>query len=372
MKLRKNQKNRQKTNARKSAHPKQRKELRVEGGRGRRRIGANGDERPQRIQRGERFQSAERDKYPGRPSRPGRLERAEKRRGENRPLQMKRGRSQTSHGLPQWSKNIFEPVSPPLPQSKASAPETPSESPISTEHATERLQKVLAQAGVGSRREVEEWIVEGVITVNGKIVTELGTKVDPLHDKIKVRRKLVQLQTGLVYALFHKPKGVIGALSDPEGRKCLGDYLTRIPHKIKPLGGLEYNTEGLMLLTNDGAMAEKILKAKSLPKIYMAKVKGHIEDERLEFLKKGLYTGDGVVRFADVKVTHHLQNKSWIRLEIIQGSHLDFKSALAKSGILIDRIIRIAIGNLSLFQLAPGQFHLVSKADFQKLVQWYG
>ncbi len=232
----------------------------------------------------------------------------------------------------------------------------------------ERLQKVLARSGVASRRAAELLILEGAVTVNGRPITELGTKVDATQDKIKVHGSLIFTEVEPVFIALYKPRGMISALSDPEGRRHIGHIVKSIRERVIPIGRLDYNSEGLMLLTNDGNLAEGILKQRELPKIYMVKIKGHPTPEDLTFLKRGFFTADGVVKFASFGVEQTLRNKSWLKLEITEGSKLDLRELLNQKGLLVDRIVRTAIGGLNIHGLEPGEYRFLKRADFEKLL----
>lgn len=237
-----------------------------------------------------------------------------------------------------------------------------------TGEAKERLQKVLARCGIASRRKAELLILQGAVTVNGRVITELGTKVDAKNDKIKVEGKLLYTEIEPIYMAFYKPKGVISALSDPEGRKHLGQFLRSVRERVIPIGRMDYNSEGLMLLTNDGAMGEKIMKARGLPRLYMVKIKGHPTERDLDFLKRGIFTAEGVVRVGAMGVEQALKNKSWLRLEVTQGANLDLRELLNHRGLLVDRIVRTAIGHISIKGIEPGEFRFFKRQDFERLV----
>lgn len=232
----------------------------------------------------------------------------------------------------------------------------------------ERLQKVLARAGIASRRNAEKLILEGHVMVNGKVITELGTKVNALNDKIKVHGKLIYTQVESLYLAFYKPKAVISALSDPEGRPTISDYLKQLPSRVIPIGRMDFNTEGLMLLTNDGDLAEKISKSRDITKTYMIKVKGHPTKEALTFLKKGVFTRDGVLRFADYGVDSKLKNKSWLKVVVSEGAKLDIKEIFNRRGLMVDRIVRSHIGQITIEHLTPGEYEFLRKKDFERLL----
>jgi pseudouridine synthase len=233
----------------------------------------------------------------------------------------------------------------------------------------ERLQKVMAKAGIASRRKAELLILEGAVSVNGRVVTELGTKVDPAKDKIKVNGKLILADVEPIYLALYKPKGVISAMSDPEGRRHLGILLKSVRERVNPIGRLDFNSEGLLLLTNDGKLAEKIFKARELPKTYMLKIKGHPAKEDLDFLKKGVFTAEGVARFAAVDIDLALRNKSWLKVDVIEGAKLDLRELFNRRGLMVDRIVRSAIGHITLRGLEPGEFRFLKRSDFERLLE---
>lgn len=232
----------------------------------------------------------------------------------------------------------------------------------------ERLQKVLAHVGIASRRKAEILILEGAVTVNGKLVTELGTKVDPQKDKIKVNGKLILTEVEPIYLALYKPKGVISAFSDPQDRPHLGTLLRGIREKVNPIGRMDFNSEGLILLTNDGDLANQIAKSKDLSKTYLVKVKGHPGPEELKFLKQGIFTAQGVVRFDSYELDQKLKSKSWIKLNVLEGAHLDLRELLNRRGLLVDKIVRTAIGKISTKDMKPGDFRFLRKRDFESLV----
>lgn len=232
----------------------------------------------------------------------------------------------------------------------------------------ERLQKVLAKSGVASRRKAELLILDGAVTVNGRTITELGTKVDPAHDKIKVNGQMIVTEVEPIYMALYKPKAVISALSDPEGREHLGGLLRGVRERVVPIGRMDFNSEGLLLLTNDGKIAEKIQKARGIPRVYMIKIKGHPTEKDLDFLKRGIFTAEGVVRVASMGVEQALKNKSWLKLEVTEGASLDLRELLNHRGLLVDRIVRTAIGSVTIQGLEPGDFRFMKRQDFERLI----
>lgn len=222
----------------------------------------------------------------------------------------------------------------------------------------QRLQKILAQMGIASRRKAEELIFEGRVTLNGEVAT-IGMKADPLRDHIKVDGKLItgtQKTIRKVYLIFNKPRGVVTTLSDPEGRPTVKDFLKGIKYRVFPVGRLDYDSEGLLLLTNDGDFAHAILHpSKEIPKTYLVKVKGVIEDERLEKLRRGMKLEDGITTPAKVKKIRESENNSWIEITIYEGKKRQVRRMLEKVEHPVLKLKRIAINGLELRDLKPGE-----------------
>ena len=152
----------------------------------------------------------------------------------------------------------------------------------------ERLQKIIARAGIASRRHAEELIASGFVTVNGQVVTELGTKADESRDHIKVNGKLLRAQAARVYLILHKPPEVVATMSDPEGRRSLRDFLHSVRERVFPVGRLEYHASGLILLTNDGELANLILQSHHLPQTYHIKIKSLLTFEEMGELSRAI------------------------------------------------------------------------------------
>jgi 23S rRNA pseudouridine2605 synthase len=235
--------------------------------------------------------------------------------------------------------------------------------------AQERLHKIIANAGITSRRKAEQMILEGAVTVNGQLITELGAKADPKTDHIKVNGKLIMTDVEKVYVVLNKPKGVVSSLEDPEGRLTLSHLLRGVAERVVPVGRLDYSSEGMLLLTNDGDLVNKLFRAKTLPKTYNIKAKGHFAASDMDGLKEGIFTQEGVLRFNTITLDSKLDNKTWISLEVTEGASLDIREILNHRGILVDRIVRTAIGSLKMGDMEPGEFRFATAADFQKLAE---
>ncbi len=234
----------------------------------------------------------------------------------------------------------------------------------------ERLQKVLAQAGVASRRKCEEMITAGLVEVNDAVVTELGTKVDPAHDVIKVKGRLIK-QESKVYVLFHKPKGVITAVSDPKGRKVVTDYMKGIKERVFPVGRLDYDTEGLLLLTNDGDFSNALTHpSHEVDKTYLATVNGVPHGDKLDKLRKGVMLEDGMtapaeVEYYDVDPEH---KHSIISITIHEGRNRQVRRMFDAIGFPVQRLRRISMGNLTLFGVARGRYRHLKPAEIKELL----
>jgi 23S rRNA pseudouridine2605 synthase len=237
--------------------------------------------------------------------------------------------------------------------------------------ASERLQKILAQAGIASRRKAEELIQEGLVTVNGKIA-QIGDKAEWGEDAIKVSGKLLLKPETLTYVAIHKPKSVISALTDPEGRPTLAGYLKSIKTRLFPIGRLDFNVEGLMLLTNDGAFAERVQKQADLLRIYLVKVKGHPNGEMIARLNKGARLGDGynakVYKPHHVKVIQELDNKTLIQVALMGPGTFDLKAFFEIKGFLVDKVIRTHIGHIALKAMKPGEIKFLKASQAYALL----
>src|SRR4030043_617885 len=185
-----------------------------------------------------------------------------------------------------------------------------------------RLQKILSEIGITSRRKAEELISEGRGIVNGKVAIA-GMKADIIRDYIKVDGKLVSglgKETRKVYIMINKPRGVVTTLSDPEGRLTVKDFLKGIKYRVFPVGRLDYDSEGLLLLTNDGDFAHAVLHpSKKIPKTYLVKVKGSFEEEDMRKIQKGIKLADGGTAPAKVKGVRKAENNSWLEITIYEG-----------------------------------------------------
>ncbi|HEX6280354.1 MAG TPA: pseudouridine synthase [Pyrinomonadaceae bacterium] len=234
----------------------------------------------------------------------------------------------------------------------------------------ERLQKLISQAGIASRRAAEELIRAGEVSVNGEIVTELGTKADPEKDHIKVRGKLInpKLQTQQhVYILVNKPKGVLSSVADPEGRRLVTD-LVKGYGKLHPVGRLDFNTEGLIILTNDGEFTNKVAASKTIPKVYQVKTKGIPTEVAIRKLARGVRLEDGFKTApADIKALKHTVKNGWFEVTLYEGHNQQIRKMFDSVGHSVVKLKRIAIGPITELGLAPGKSRKLTEAELKAL-----
>ncbi|MCM2279579.1 MAG: pseudouridine synthase [Oligoflexia bacterium] len=231
----------------------------------------------------------------------------------------------------------------------------------------ERLQKILAKAGITSRRKAEELIQLGEVTVNGRIA-KIGDKADLAQDAIKVQGKLLQSAEPHVYLAFYKPRAVISMFADPEGRPTLADYLRKVHARLFPIGRLDFNSEGLLLLTNDGEIAEKLNRLDSVARTYEIKVKGHPDSGMLARLEKGSRIGNRLVKPHSVSLPESYSSKSRIRLVLVGSGAVDIKSFVEAKGFLVERLTRTAIGHITAHGMQPGEYRFLTKSQMQSLL----
>jgi 23S rRNA pseudouridine2605 synthase len=233
-----------------------------------------------------------------------------------------------------------------------------------------RLQRVLAQAGVASRRKSEDLIRNGRVRVDGRVVTELGLKIDPSTQRIAVDGRPLPISEGKAYYLFYKPKGVLSTLHDPQGRPTLKDFLNRagIRERIFPVGRLDWDAEGLMLLTNDGDLAQELQHPKyQIPKTYRIKVEGIPDEEALRPLEEGIKLPSGKRHRAAWELLKSGEDRSWLLLTIREGEKHQVKNMMTAIGFPVMAIKRIAMGPLSLGRLAPGEIRPLNAKEIQDL-----
>ncbi len=231
----------------------------------------------------------------------------------------------------------------------------------------ERLQKLLSRAGVASRRAAERLIVGGRVTVNGRVVSELGAKVDPAKDDIRVDGERLH-KPKLAYFALYKPSAIVTTLDDPEGRPTVRDLLPRGLGRVYPVGRLDYHSAGLLLLTNDGDLAARLMHPRyRIPRTYRVKVAGHPAPAALLRLRRGVKLEDGVSGPAQVDVESKLPGKTWLRITIREGRRREIRRMCEAIGHLADRLVRVRYGPIDLGRLRPGELRPLTEPEVRAL-----
>ncbi|OIQ16766.1 MAG: hypothetical protein BM556_13975 [Bacteriovorax sp. MedPE-SWde] len=233
-----------------------------------------------------------------------------------------------------------------------------------------RLQKFIADCGITSRRKAEDLIVQGRVTINGDVVRELGTRVHPENDAIIVDGKVADLGAiEKIYLLMNKPRGIMTTVSDPEGRKTVMDLCMEISERIYPIGRLDYLSEGLLLMTNDGDVANMIIHPSSdIVKVYEVKVFGAVNDFLLNKLRAGVHV-DGVhLQPKSVRVIKQLKTKTWLEFRITEGKNREIRKICESAGLTVDKLKRLAIGGLTVEGVAPGKIRTMSKKNLLEAI----
>jgi 23S rRNA pseudouridine2605 synthase len=242
--------------------------------------------------------------------------------------------------------------------------------------AAERLQKIMSASGVASRRKAEEIILAGRVTLNGSVVVELGTKADAEQDVICVDGKRIGKQKQFVYFMLNKPKGYVTTVSDPEGRPTVMDLLGNRAERVYPVGRLDYASEGLLLMTNDGALAQKLMKAGShVPKTYQVKVSGKPDGKAIEKLRAGvtieLEDGRKVKTSpAKIRLIEDAAN-AWYEVVLIEGRNRQIRRMFERVGYLVEKIKRVQLGPLVL-DVEPGKYRALRRAEIEQLKRSVG
>jgi 23S rRNA pseudouridine2605 synthase len=233
---------------------------------------------------------------------------------------------------------------------------------------TIRLQRFLAQAGVASRRHAEELITQGRVKVNGRVVTELGTKVDPAEDKVVLAGRRVRVED-LCYLLMNKPRGTVTTLSDPEGRPTVKELLPRNQtERVFPVGRLDFNTEGALLFTNDGDLMHALLHpSHKVAKVYHAKLRGKVPPERIERLRRGVPLPSGRTQPAEAFVLGETETNTWIELLLTEGRTHQVKEMAEAIGHPVVKLMRVSFAGLTLEGLRPGQTRPLTTAEVEEL-----
>ncbi|HQU86756.1 MAG TPA: pseudouridine synthase [Pyrinomonadaceae bacterium] len=233
----------------------------------------------------------------------------------------------------------------------------------------ERLNKLIAQAGIASRRGADELISNGAVSVNGQIITELGFKADGEKDHIKVHGKLINKmleQRKNAYILLNKPKGYLSSAADPEGRKLVTDLVKGFG-KLHPVGRLDYNTEGLIILTNDGEFTNRVASSKMFAKVYDVKVKGLPNANAINKLRRGLRLEDGFKTApAEIKELKHTENNGWYEVTLYEGHNQQIRKMFDAIGHSVVKLKRIAIGHIDYDRLPVGAYRELDEEEVKE------
>ncbi len=232
----------------------------------------------------------------------------------------------------------------------------------------QRLQKILAAAGLGSRRHCEELIVSGRVAVDGRVVSELGSKADPAHQEIRVDGDALA-RPRLVYFMVHKPTGVVSTNRDPSGRPRVID-LVAYSGRLFAVGRLDLSSEGLILVTNDGELANRLAHPRyGVEKTYHVEVAGVIDRDQLSRLRKGVHLAEGFAHVVSAKVKHQYKNSTLLEIVLAEGRNRELRRILARVGHKVERLKRIALGPLRLGELPLAHIRPLGRVELRKLKQ---
>lgn len=236
-----------------------------------------------------------------------------------------------------------------------------------------RLNKLIADSGLASRRHADRMIEEGKVTVNGKRVFEMGIKVDPAQDRIIVDGHPIKAKPMKLYLVFNKPKGVLTTMTDPHERPTIADYLTDVPGRVFPVGRLDWDSEGLLLLTNDGDFANKVMHPKAeVTKTYLVKLDGQPEQKHIDKLLKGVSIIGGKVAAKHVEKIKRQEGSDkydWYKIVITEGKNRQIRQMFEKIGFDVMKLQRVSIGRLKLGNLERGELAYVNEAMLSKIFQ---
>jgi len=237
------------------------------------------------------------------------------------------------------------------------------------EEGSERLQKVLAAMGVASRRECEQMIVDGRVEIDRQVITELGTRVKPLEQEIRVDGEVLH-QGKPVYFAVNKPEGVVSTARDPAGRPRVIDFLPPDAPRAYCVGRLDMSSEGLILVTNDGELANGLTHPKhGVEKIYHVQVAGHMEDDALAKLRKGMHLAEGFARAKHVRIKSRRANSTVLEMILDEGRNREIRRLLARIGHKVQRLTRIAVGPVRLGEMPRGAVRTLTKQEVAALRQ---
>lgn len=232
----------------------------------------------------------------------------------------------------------------------------------------ERLQKILAHAGVASRRKSEELIEAGRVTVNGKVVRELGSKADLDQDLVQVDGRAVRETQDKVHYVLYKPAGCVTTLSDPEGRPTIRTYLEEVTERVYPVGRLDYDVEGALIITNDGDLANQLMHPRyGVKRTYLAKVHGVPAQEQIERLLKGVRLEDGRARALEADLHSRTPKNTWVRVVVAEGRQHMVKRLMEAVGAPVQKLFRADYGGIGVSGMRPGELRELTRAEVEHL-----
>ena len=238
----------------------------------------------------------------------------------------------------------------------------------------ERLQKIIARFGIASRRAAEQMMRDGRVSVNGMVIIQPGMKADPSRDEIRVDGGRISGDAvSRVYLILNKPKGYVVTLKDPQNRPIVTDLLRDVPERVFPVGRLDYDSEGLLLMSNDGDFSHMVQHpAFKIPKTYMVKVRGNLTKNNIEAIRKGAVLEDG--SFKPIWATMEKSNRksSWVELTIIEGRNRIIRRFFESMGYPVARLIRTSIGDIGLGELRSGEYRYMHKKEAESLIELSG
>lgn len=234
-----------------------------------------------------------------------------------------------------------------------------------------RLQKYMAECGVASRRKAEEMIAEGRVTVNGVKISEMGTQVEE-GDEVRVDGQLIRPETEKRYVMYHKPAGEVTTVSDPEGRRCVLDHFRDYPVRLYPVGRLDYDSEGLLLLTNDGALTERMLHpSHQVDKTYLARVSGSVTMDEVRRLRSGVMLDDHKTAPAKVRVIKLEAEATVVLVTIHEGRNRQVRRMFEETGHQVTQLRRVRFGPLDLGDLPRGKWRELTAEEVRALAAYY-
>lgn len=234
-----------------------------------------------------------------------------------------------------------------------------------------RIQKYISDCGLMSRRAAEKEIAYGAFKVNGQ-VAQIGQKINPDTDKVEYKGKIVKGGAKKLYVMLYKPRGYVTTMNDEEGRKCLPELLTDIPERVYPCGRLDMDSEGLLILTNDGEVANKLMHPKHhVDKIYHVKIKGEIAPDKLELLNSPMVIDDYKIKPVKVSIIERKEGTTILKFVLCEGRNRQIRKMCEQAGLSITRLKRIAVGDLTIGMLTPGKWKYMNYNEISYLKNLY-